>query len=1101
MLTRYYNSAIEQVWSAVGKKKHNFLLLRYSNDFSIQNLESVSSLKLQEDVFFAYHEFDYDEISAAYEPYLSTVRRLLKKAEITDIDAFMEECDVYTLHRPIIASYLKTGICIRKEEILLEEVLYEQERMMNAIVDMLLYLTKSQPLMIVINRFNLASRSTMLLTEKLMRQGNSNIGILLGANDAQLIPEFLRPDWESIIEYLEDENKLHHIGNSQCEKKSSEDGRFTLEYNTDEGYRKLNNLVEFLDFEQASYWLNRFERMVKFDNMEISEENHYRMLMLLAKVSILTKDLSRALEACEDLEKLLHMDKRGRFEHDYLLANVYMYLGKLEDALSYSKQALNYAKETGDEFGAFQAELLNAQIQMSGWYNIFFCAQDIKISGYLIEKLNQYQYLNHLAYIYIYAYDNKPEIVAKAYRSEKLLIYFSRGVAIAKAIGNEKLVITAYQKNVMLASTNGMYEVSQLYTIRTFETMKNKLSIQAGRIYSSIAYNLCAMEQNHLAIPYYKKAIELFYELREPEEIAEVQYNMSLSCIMLGDYSEAESYLTQCVKTIIKLQLNSLRVCNLSKLYGLLALVTIMQGNSFNCERYLFNCMQFLNYVLEKKAAEDDLATVHDYALIDDDLFLFNFSQGLLQRFDGDKEKALEYFIIAEEYLLRGEGNLFFCHALFRNCRIELFEELGKDILYEQEKVTLKEYEESHGAMYRVFVEELEKALPSVGEDVKKISMRQLEELIHQESIERAYRKKKRQLDFISSWQKEIDITGVSSKALVDSAMKIFLNHFTVDRGVYIRYIENVPQVLYNDTERELTEELIRQIEMTLRQNPDGFAVSKLSSNYTEHEDVTSIFGDDNVCSMVAIPFFDNQRIESILITYVLMKDNWHSNENRYMLDEDDLNLYRLLFREVRYSLNRVEALEKIYEINTKLYLSAVTDPLTGVFNREGFYRELTTLLAEIEHGSREPRFGLMFVDLDNFKPYNDTYGHDIGDLVLIRMAEIFKELCKDTGFVCRYGGDEFLVVFYVDDEDFLEEKAKSIYEEIEKTNGFEKEISEKMGEITIIEKDKRISCSIGIATASNIRTEDDLNTMIKRADDMLNSIKASGKGTYKLCK
>ena len=43
----------------------------------------------------------------------------------------------------------------------------------------------------------------------------------------------------------------------------------------------------------------------QFDNMEISEENHYRMLTLLAKVSIMTKDLSRALEACEDLEKLL----------------------------------------------------------------------------------------------------------------------------------------------------------------------------------------------------------------------------------------------------------------------------------------------------------------------------------------------------------------------------------------------------------------------------------------------------------------------------------------------------------------------------------------------------------------------------------------------------------------------------------------------------------------------------------------------------------------------------------------------------------------------------------------------------------------------------
>lgn len=229
------------------------------------------------------------------------------------------------------------------------------------------------------------------------------------------------------------------------------------------------------------------------------------------------------------------------------------------------------------------------------------------------------------------------------------------------------------------------------------------------------------------------------------------------------------------------------------------------------------------------------------------------------------------------------------------------------------------------------------------------------------------------------------------------------------------------------------------------------------------------------------------------------MKDNWHSVENRYMLDEDDLNIYRLLFRELRYSLIRLEAYEKIYEINTKLYLSAVTDQLTGVFNREGFYRKLTTLLAEIKHGKRESKFGLMFIDLDNFKPYNDTFGHDIGDVVLIRMAEIFKELSQDEGFVCRYGGDEFLIVYYTDDVAFLEEKAKRIYEEIEKTNGFEKEISEKMGEKTVVAKDRRISCSIGITTDSDIKTEDDLNAMIKRADDILYSIKTSTKGTYKL--
>ena len=82
-----------------------------------------------------------------------------------------------------------------------------------------------------------------------------------------------------------------------------------------------------------------------------------------------------------------------------------------------------------------------------------------------------------------------------------------------------------------------------------------------------------------------------------------------------------------------------------------------------------------------------------------------------------------------------------------------------------------------------------------------------------------------------------------------------------------------------------MTPEIMKIMEKSMRKNAGGFVISKISSNYSEHQDITSIFGDEDVCSMVAIPFFNNAKIENIVITYVLMKDNWHSSVNRYMLD------------------------------------------------------------------------------------------------------------------------------------------------------------------------------------------------------------------------
>ena len=124
---------------------------------------------------------------------------------------------------------------------------------------------------------------------------------------------------------------------------------------------------------------------------------------------------------------------------------------------------------------------------------IFFCIQDIPIHEGLIEKLMQNNYRNHLAHIYIYAYDNRPEMVARAYRSEASLLYFSKGVALAKEIGNEQLVYDAYQKNIMLASTNGMNEIAMLYSVRTYQFMKSRDDVYEGRILSGIGYNLSAM--------------------------------------------------------------------------------------------------------------------------------------------------------------------------------------------------------------------------------------------------------------------------------------------------------------------------------------------------------------------------------------------------------------------------------------------------------------------------------------------------------------------------------------------------------------------------------------------------------------------------------
>ncbi len=92
-----------------------------------------------------------------------------------------------------------------------------------------------------------------------------------------------------------------------------------------------------------------------------------------------------------------------------------------------------------------------------------------------------------------------------------------------------------------------------------------------------------------------------------------------------------------------------------------------------------------------------------------------------------------------------------------------------------------------------------------------------------------------------------------------------------------------------------------------------------------------------------------------------------------------------------------------------ELQILAYKDPLTGLLNRRAMEQVLKLELA------RAKRYGtaliLVFVDIDNFKPINDRFGHDRGDEVLVYMASSFTELSRESDIIARFAGDEFVLI------------------------------------------------------------------------------------------
>ena len=116
-----------------------------------------------------------------------------------------------------------------------------------------------------------------------------------------------------------------------------------------------------------------------------------------------------------------------------------------------------------------------------------------------------------------------------------------------------------------------------------------------------------------------------------------------------------------------------------------------------------------------------------------------------------------------------------------------------------------------------------------------------------------------------------------------------------------------------------------------------------------------------------------------------------------------------------------------------KLKLLYNRDPLTGICNRIAYSDMIGPAFQR--YVQQRVRCALVFVDADDFKSINDTYGHEFGDQVLIGIAHVLEEECPDDGYVCRYGGDEFLAFFPYATEANTDAYVKRVQERLEKEN------------------------------------------------------------------
>ncbi len=311
---------------------------------------------------------------------------------------------------------------------------------------------------------------------------------------------------------------------------------------------------------------------------------------------------------------------------------------------------------------------------------------------------------------------------------------------------------------------------------------------------------------------------------------------------------------------------------------------------------------------------------------------------------------------------------------------------------------------------------------------------------------------------------KELQIINELTKRLNQSLDKDEILHFIINESLKLFAAENVSILKLDETSRLL--KIIASHDKSnignsilsdygymglVYKNNEPIIFSDLRNDTSVHD----IFVENNnFRSLISVPINVNKNFIGILSVYSIKP---------YHFSYKDFQRLQLFSQHIGLTLTNVFFHERLHQM-------AITDYLTGLFNR-------SYLDKQIEISRKKDKFGsLLLFDIDDFKKINDKYGHQVGDQVLIQVANIIRESIREEDVAARWGGEEIAVYLPNLDSEISESIATRIL----------KYIRDKIN--------PSITISCGTSTWISDLSNKDFIKLVKEADQALYEAKKNGK-------
>ena len=1017
--------------------------------------------KISEKFTFLKFRLSQSDIKEPYLPFLNLINQFIRENNM-DTVKLLKDAEVYPLHRTVFESYFNNQSFNRKDEIIFDELTYEIGQIHESIARLIGEISKRVPLIIAIADFQYASDSTILFVKSLQNVlGQSRVLFIFSYNrDYHFSDDDKNDDWLDFTSFAEENYSIFDFN-------YEESGEY-LEWPTcsvpespEEILRIGEMNLNFLCFNSAIRCGTKVYDIIRGDNAVDKRSLYSSALITIGDSYHYLNENDNAVSyyrmLLEEAQKHNDIPLLSEAYRKIAMAHIYKY--DLDTASKFASQSLKFTK------------LLQNELQLAKVYMVFYLIADkrtfpVEKGMYfkLLDLLEKYELENTCAFflqnafMYVKYYETMEEVHESC----------DKAIEITTRIRNKFSLAACYHKKAIIYSYTEDYDNAYLNLMKSRQLqIEMNVPLQIIRINNGIGYHCMNTKEYTKAHLHFLEGIKLFNKVRDYNEVSSTLYNLCFLQFMGRDYKE-------CVKTIDK-------ILQIMKIFKMDYIPYRCKGDIFVLKAF---CYVKLGEIFKAQQLINRIKTDSSITLTNEYNFMYFMVEGHILASKMECDEAVNSFAEAIAGAdVKNKSRNIFLPVYYLEYGLMLFsigrntaasEILEKGILHCKD-VNFDFYREiMENALKNGCDDNSSYAFPEVN-----LNLEAIVEIAKQGVTLNKLHKKIRDIEFLNKIQ-ELPVLQQSKQAIEENYLNLININFPCDAAFLYSFEGGKAKCIASKLITEIqTGNMLNYIENLGSLNEPQLI------NLTHNRNADEIV--DEFSSIVNIPVkTDNGKILGLFLATV-KRDNFFNN--------DDLNILSISMKQVATIFTKIDQDQALFHMSR-------TDILTGMNNRQALQDRLNEEMKKIKNRNSKTEIDLtiMFIDLDNFKYYNDTFGHNMGDTIIKAFGGMLSKEFSEPDFIARFGGDEFVAILPCADETMAKNIAERMIKNIFGKNSFNNVLEEALGYAVNIPENKLLTCSVGIAGYKFTEHKDNnLNILMHNADMALYKAKSAGKNAVKI--